>query len=95
MLVRIDADPGGLKKTIWLEVMQQFNCKAVSYWYSTSRTWARTSNGDSGHTHAHTPRQELLCVGEREGRRGFMDGEGEGRKGKASLPLPSPLQEKR
>ena len=27
---RLDADPGGLKKTLWLDVMKGFNCKAVS-----------------------------------------------------------------
>ena len=30
----IDADPVGLKHTLWLEVMSEFKCKAVSTWPS-------------------------------------------------------------
>ena len=30
----LDADPGELKKAVWLEVMNQFNCKALSTWSS-------------------------------------------------------------
>ena len=30
----IDADARGLKKTMWLEVMNEFNCKALSTWSS-------------------------------------------------------------
>ena len=30
----IDADPGRLKKAMWMEIMKVFNCKALSAWLS-------------------------------------------------------------
>ena len=30
----IDGDPGRFKKTMWLEVMKDFNCMAVPAWLS-------------------------------------------------------------
>ena len=36
----IDPDLGGLKKTMWLELMKEFNCNAVSSW-SSCDDWRR------------------------------------------------------
>ena len=52
----IDGDPGGLKNTMWYDVMKEFNCEAVSAWLScdermerafTHKAWRK--NGRTSH----------------------------------------------
>ena len=38
----IDADLGGLKKAMWMEIMKEFNCKPLSTWLSCD-DWRETT----------------------------------------------------